>query len=183
MDYSSHSSTYICFLFPSGRASQSKFHSVVEEAAGIDASHNSQVSTVNDALKPMNNQQFSLEHQTSDSYGYSNSKMMQSLYNHDPQPQPQPQHSLFTNPSMAYSYNSSNQVSPTWPKVSPFLKPSMPKQHLSGFHFSINTTSSSSSPFWNASALHDVPPDVFASAPNSQYPSQTFEQKPKVMIN
>lgn len=157
-------------------------------------SSGSQGSTV-DAFKPMN-QEFSLDQQTlnsvitstgslsggfpivSSSYGYP-STLIQSLY--ESEPQPQPQNSLFTNPS-SLSYSStanygtcSNEVSPTtWSKVcNSLMKPSMPKQQLSGLHFSNNT------PFWNASAeaLHDVRAGVFASSPQPQYQTQKFEDK------
>ncbi|KAH1208079.1 Transcription factor [Glycine max] len=145
-----------------------------------------QVSTV-DAFKPMN-QEFSLDQQSlnsvvtstdgslsggnfpvvSASYGYP-STLIQSLYEH----QPQPQNSLFTNPSMSYG-TCSNELSPTWSKVSSFLKPSMPKQQLRGLHFSNNTT-----PFWNSSAeaLNDIRAGVFASS-QAQYQTPKFEEKP-----
>ncbi|XP_027332514.1 transcription factor bHLH112-like isoform X2 [Abrus precatorius] len=149
----------------------------------------SQVSTV-DAYKPMN-QEFSLDQQSlnsvtstglsggfpvgSASYGYP-STLIQSLF--DPKPQPQPQNSLFTNPTMSYSSTTnygtcSNEPSPTWSKVSSLLKPSMPKQQLSGLHFSNNT------PFWNASAeaLNDLRAGVFASS-QAQYQTPKFEEKP-----
>ncbi|KAL5157178.1 Transcription factor bHLH123 [Glycine soja] len=145
-----------------------------------------QVSTV-DAFKPMN-QEFSLNQQSlnsvvtstdgslsggnfpvvSASYGYP-STLIQSLYEH----QPQPQNSLFTNPSMSYG-TCSNELSPTWSKVSSFLKPLMPKQQLRGLHFSNNTT-----PFWNSSAeaLNDIRAGVFASS-QAQYQTPKFEEKP-----
>ncbi|KAL5096559.1 hypothetical protein RYX36_000886 [Vicia faba] len=76
-----------------------------------------------------------------DSYGCYPSTLIQSFFDS----QPQPQNSLFTNPS------------------------SMPKQHLSGLHFSNNT------PFWNASAeaLNDIRAGVLASS-QSQYQSHNF---------
>ncbi|KAL2341986.1 hypothetical protein Fmac_009926 [Flemingia macrophylla] len=151
----------------------------------------SQVSTV-DAFKPMN-QEFSLDQQSlnsvvtstgslsgdfpvvSASYGYP-STLIQSLY--EPEPQPQPQNSLFSNPSLSYSSTAnygtcSNELSPTWSKVSSLLKPSMPKQQLSGLHFSNDTT------FWNASAevLNDIRAGVFASS-QPQYQTPKFEEKP-----
>lgn len=153
----------------------------------------SQVSTVN-AFKPMN-QDFSLDQQglnsvvtstgslsgdfpiVSASYGYP-STLIQSLYEPEPEPQPQPQNSLFTNPSMSYSstvnYGTcSNELSPTWSNVSSLLKPSMPKQQLSGLQFSNNTT------FWSASAeaLNDIRAGVFASS-QAQYQTPKFEEKP-----
>ena len=145
-----------------------------------------QVSTI-DAFKPMN-QEFSLDQQSlnsvvtstngslssgnflvfSTSYGCL-STLIQILYEH----QPQPQNSLFTNPSMSYG-TCSNELSPTWSKVSSLLKPSMPKQQLRGLHFSNNTT-----PFWNSSAeaLNDIRAGVFASS-QAQYQTPKFEEKP-----
>ncbi|KAG4949791.1 hypothetical protein JHK84_043223 [Glycine max] len=145
-----------------------------------------QVSTI-DAFKPMN-QEFSLDQQSlnsvvtstdgslsngnflvvSASYGYP-STFIQSLYEH----QPQPQNSIFTNLSMSYG-TCSNELSPTWSKVFSLLKPSMPKQQLSGLHFSNNTT-----PFWNSSAeaLNDIRAGVFASS-QVQYQTPKFEEKP-----
>ncbi|KAK7412240.1 hypothetical protein VNO78_03691 [Psophocarpus tetragonolobus] len=160
----------------------------------------SQVSSV-DSFKPMN-QEFSLDQQSlnsvvtstgslsggfpivSSSYGYP-STLIQSIY--EPEPQPQPPNSLFTNPSMSYSSSTanygtcSNELSPTWSKVSSLLKPSVPKQQLSGLHFSNNT------PFWNASAeaLHDIRAGVFASS-QTQYQTPNFEEKPscpKTLLN
>ncbi|KAG4971570.1 hypothetical protein AAZX31_13G231900 [Glycine max] len=168
----------------------SGFDSVLQEETGIGGG--SQVSTV-DALKPMN-QEFSLDQQSlnsvvtstgslsggfpvvSASYGYP-STLIQSLY--EPEPQPQQQNSLFTNPSMSYSSSSanygicSNELSPTWSKVSSLPKPSMPKQQLSGLHFSNNTA------FWNSSAeaLNDIRAGVFTSS-QAQYQTAKFEEKP-----
>ncbi|KHN06039.1 hypothetical protein glysoja_050131 [Glycine soja] len=50
----------------------------------------------------------------------------------------------------------------------------MPKQQLSGLHFSNNTT-----PFWNSSAeaLNDIRAGVFASS-QVQYQTPKFEEKP-----
>ncbi|XP_061368800.1 transcription factor bHLH112 isoform X2 [Gastrolobium bilobum] len=170
---------------------ESNFHSVIQEETGIDTTNNSggiQVSTV-DAFKSMN-QEFSLDQQQnlnsvtstvlsgdfqigSASYGYP-STLIESLYD----PDPQPHDSLFTNPSMSYSSTanygtSSNELSQTWPKVPSLLKPSMPKQQLSGLHFSNNT------PFWNASAeaLNDIRAGVFASS-QPQYHTQNLQEKP-----
>ncbi|KAG4960558.1 hypothetical protein JHK87_037191 [Glycine soja] len=181
---SSTSSNWNQFLLGSG------FDSVLQEETGIGGG--SQVSTV-DALKPMN-QEFSLDQQSlnsvvtstgslsggfpvvSASYGYP-STLIQSLY--EPEPQPQQQNSLFTNPSMSYSSSSanygicSNELSPTWSKVSSLPKPSMPKQQLSGLHFSNNTA------FWNSSAeaLNDIRAGVFTSS-QAQYQTAKFEEKP-----
>ncbi|ESW20274.1 hypothetical protein PHAVU_006G195000 [Phaseolus vulgaris] len=159
-----------------------------------------QDSTV-DAFKSMN-QEFSLDQQSlssvvtstgslsdgfpvvSASYGYP-STLIQSLY--EPEAQPQPQNSLFTNPTMSYSSSTanygtcSNELSPTWSKISSLLKPSTPKQQLSGLHFS-DTTS-----FWNGSAeaLHDIRAGVFASS-QPQYQTPKFEDKsntPNTLLN
>ncbi|KAI4296546.1 hypothetical protein L6164_036495 [Bauhinia variegata] len=176
------------------------FHSLLQEETVMDSSPQAksfsscggaQVSTINDSLKPMN-QEFPLDQQNlssgsstvtfpignSASYGFPSS-LMQSLYEPETHHQQQPQHSLFTNRSMAYSSstgnyvtNSSNDLSPTWSnKVSSLLKP---KQHLSGLHFSNNT------PFWNASAdaFADLRTGVFGSS-QPQYNHQTpkFDEK------
>ncbi|KAJ1434833.1 Myc-type, basic helix-loop-helix [Sesbania bispinosa] len=193
---SSNSSNWNQSLF--GRP-ESNFHSVLQEETVIDSSNNSQiqkdwspknfssaggsqVSTI-DGFKPMN-QEFSVDEQslncvTSSTGGFPNSYGYPStlIYEADPQPQ----NSLFTNPSaMSYSSTptvygtSSNELSPTWSKVSTSLmKPSMPKQQLSGLHFSNNT------PFWNASAeaLHDIRAGVFASSSQGQYQTPNFEEK------
>ncbi|TKY71591.1 dimerization protein [Spatholobus suberectus] len=186
------------------------FHSVLQEETAsqiqkdwspknFSSAGGSQVSTI-DAFKPMN-QEFSLDQQSlnsvvtstgslsggfpivSASYGYP-STLIQSLY--DPEPQAQPQNSLFTNPSMSYASTAnygtcSNELSPTWSKVSSLLKPSMPKQQPSGLHFSNNTT------FWNASteALNDIRAGVFASS-QGQYQTPKFEEKancPNTLLN
>ncbi|XP_028788703.1 transcription factor bHLH112 [Neltuma alba] len=153
---------------------ESNFESVLEEEGGVDSS--------NSEMKTMN-QEFALDHRqqnlSSASYGYGLCDEHNPL--HHFQPQPQPEGSLFTNPSLAYSYSSANQASPSWSKASDhFLNPSMPKQQLGGFHFS-NDNDNNNSPFWNNSsadhrALDDVPAPqvIFASSPQSQ----TFEHKP-----
>ncbi|XP_047155538.1 transcription factor bHLH112-like isoform X1 [Vigna umbellata] len=176
----------------------SDFHSVLQGETGMDgdlpknfSSAGGQGSTV-DAFKSMN-QEFSLDQQSlnsvvtstgslsggfpvvSASYGYP-STLIQGLY--DPEPQPQPQNSLFTNPPMSYSSSTanygtcSNELSPTWSKISSLLKPSTPKQQLSGLHFSNDTS------FWNGSAeaLHDIRAGVFASS-QAQYQTPKFEEK------
>lgn len=105
------------------------------------------------------------------SYGYP-STLVQSLFDPDPQP---PQ-SLFDNRSMSYSSTAnygtnSNELSPSWPKLSPFL----PKQQPGGLHFS------NKAPFWNASsaALTDnIRPGLLPSS-QSQFLGLTFEEKPK----
>lgn len=164
------------------------------EETGLDSSghHNPQVSSVDANFKAMN-QDFGLDQQGlnsvitssgnlsgglipingSGSYGYP-SNLVQSLYDSQPQPQ---NSSLFTNPSMSFS--SSNELSPTFSSI---LKPAMPKQQLSGLHFSNST------PFWNASAeaLHDIRAGVFASS-QTQYQTASFEEKkqnpPSALLN
>ncbi|XVE87877.1 hypothetical protein DITRI_Ditri19aG0023800 [Diplodiscus trichospermus] len=90
------------------------------------------------------------------SYGYP-STLLQGLFEPDPQPQ---QQSLFNNRSInhmsaataTYGANA-NEFPPSWPKPTPFTRPSLPKdQQPSSLHFSNN------SPFWNASAtgINDV---------------------------
>ncbi|CAL5183332.1 unnamed protein product [Lathyrus oleraceus] len=101
-------------------------------------------------------QEFCMDHQSLssypigsvDSYGCYPSSLIQSLFDS----QPQPQNSLFTNPS-SMSYSSS-----------------MPKQQLSGLHFSNNT------PFWNASAeaLNDIRAGVLASSQSQYHQSPSF---------
>lgn len=101
-------------------------------------------------------QEFCMDHQSLssypigsvDSYGCYPSSLIQSLFDS----QPQPQNSLFTNAS-SMSYSSS-----------------MPKQQLSGLHFSNNT------PFWNASAeaLNDIRAGVLASSQSQYHQSPNF---------
>lgn len=113
----------------------------------------------------------------SPSYGYP-STLIQSLFD----PDPQPQQSLFNNRTINYSsppnYGTTlNELSPCWPKLAPFLKPSLPKQQqqpaCGGLHFSNNT------PFWNASAtaLNDIRPS-FLPSPQPQFLVPTFDEKP-----
>lgn len=108
------------------------------------------------------------------SYGYP-STLLQSLYD----PDPQPQQYLFDNRPMNYSstanYRTSlNELSPSWPKYSPYMKPTLPKQQPSShLHFTNNT------PFWNASAaaLNDIRASFFPTS-QSQFLTPTFEEKP-----
>ncbi|KAJ9129072.1 hypothetical protein P3X46_033835 [Hevea brasiliensis] len=110
------------------------------------------------------------------SYGYP-SALIQSLFD----PDPQPQQSLFNNRNMNYSSPSNygnilNELSPSWPKLAPFLKPSLPKQQqlpAGGLHFSNNT------PFWNASAtaLNDIGASFIPSS-QPQFLVPTFDEKP-----
>jgi len=153
-----------------------------------------------DNFKPLN-QEFSVDYQSLSplsstglssnrdfaigSASYDNPSTLQSLYDPDPHPQ-FPQHSLFTNRPMSYSSKASygtpcTELTPTWSKVSTFLKPTtIAKQHPIGLHFSNNT------PFWNASAdaLNDIRVGTFASS-QSQY--QTFDQEkpncPSTILN
>lgn len=154
---------------------------MLQEETCIDSCNNSQIHQLTnvEAFKPIMEQDFSLDQQNlnsitssttglscgfpigsdGNSYGYpSNSTLIQNLL-YDPDSQPQPQNSLYTNHSMLSP--------PTWSKVS-----SMPKQQLSGLHFSNNT------PFWNASAesLNDTRAGVLAS-PQTQYQSTNFQDK------
>lgn len=171
-------SIFFCSNCNSGRT-DSNFHSVLQEETCIDSCNNSQIQQLTnvEAFKPIMEQDFSLDQQNlnsitsstglscgfpigsdGNSYGYpSNSTLIQNLL-YDPDSQPQPQNSLYTNPSM---------LQPTWSKVS-----SMPKQQLSGLHFSNNT------PFWNASAesLNDIRAGVLTS-PQAQYQSTNFQEK------
>lgn len=113
---------------------------------------------------------------SSASYGYP-SALLQGLYD----PDPQPQQYLFDNrgainnySSMANYRTSLNELSPSWPKDSPYMKPSLPKQQpTTHLHFTNNT------PFWNASAaaLHDIRASFFPSS-QSQFLTPTFEEKP-----
>ncbi|EEF43978.1 transcription factor, putative [Ricinus communis] len=157
------------------------------------------------------NQDFSLDHQqqqrlnhpttcqnlstsfpmgsSSASYGYP-ATVIQGLYEPDPQPQPQQQQqqqSLFSERTMNYASPSNygtilNELSPSWSKLAPYIRPSLPKQQQQpaaggGLHFSNNT------PFWNpsgsATALNDIKAS-FVQSNNSQpqYLMPTFEEKP-----
>ncbi|KAG8635283.1 hypothetical protein MANES_16G015400v8 [Manihot esculenta] len=112
------------------------------------------------------------------SYGYP-STLIQNLFDSDPQPQ----QSLFNNRTINCSSTSNygtifNEPSPTWPKLAPFLEPSLPKQQppppqpAGGLHFSNNT------PFWNSSAtaINDIRPS-FVSSSQPQFLVPTFEEK------
>ncbi|XP_022724308.1 transcription factor bHLH112-like [Durio zibethinus] len=109
------------------------------------------------------------------SYGYP-STLLHSLFEPDPQPQ---QQSLFNNRSINYMSSTApyranaNELSPSWPKLAPFIRPSLPKQQPSSIHFSNNT------PFWNASSTggNDVKAG-FLPSPQSQFLVQTYEKKP-----
>ncbi|KDP20840.1 hypothetical protein JCGZ_21311 [Jatropha curcas] len=143
------------------------------------------------AFKTINNQDFSLNSSGnsttttcqdlsggfpmgSASYGYP-STLIQSLFDSDPQPQ----QSLFNNRTINYSCPPNhgsilNELSPSWPKLAPFLKASLPKQQLaSGLHFSNNA------PFWNATAtaLTDIKAS-FVTSSQPQYLLPAFEEKP-----
>ncbi|KAK7302648.1 hypothetical protein RJT34_13541 [Clitoria ternatea] len=201
MGFGMSSSTSSNWINESLLRAENSFHSVLQEDSCNNSQIHSQVSTAVDAFKSMNQEFSSLDQQSlnsvvtssglsgsfpdgsANSYGYP-STLIQSLYEPDEpqQQQQQPQNSsLFTNPSLSYSSSTtnyvtcSNEVSPTWSKVSSLLKPSMAKQQqeASGLHFSNNTT-----PFWNASveALNDIRAGVFASS-QAQYQTQKFEDK------
>ncbi|KAL2467212.1 Transcription factor bHLH [Abeliophyllum distichum] len=88
---------------------------------------------------------------TSDSY---TSSFLQTLFDADSD---QPQQSLLDTPAMATNYPmKSNEFLPTSPKLSPLLKPSLPKQQpVSHLQFSNN------SPF--SGALNDIRPSLFPS--------------------
>ncbi|XP_057961644.1 transcription factor bHLH123-like [Malania oleifera] len=169
----------------------------------IQISSGSEESTIN-SFKPLNIQGFSLDQQqlnpasnsTNDcaatcqglstgfsmgsaSYVYPSTLMLQNLI----EPEPQPQQSLFDNRSMGYpsmaNYRAdTNELIPTWPKSSSFLKPSLPKLQPSGhLHFSNNAT------YWNASAATAT--DVRAShsffpPSQPQFLAPTFEEKPSL---
>ncbi|XVF25938.1 hypothetical protein REPUB_Repub13aG0257000 [Reevesia pubescens] len=113
------------------------------------------------------------------SYGYP-STLLQSLFEPDiPQSQ---QQSLFNNnrsinymssATATYGANANDQLSPSWPKPAPLLRPSLPKQQPNSLHFSNNT------PFWNASATGITDAKAgFLPSPKSQFHVQTLEEKP-----
>ncbi|KAJ7946876.1 putative Transcription factor [Quillaja saponaria] len=146
------------------------------------SSSGGQVSSI-DGLKAPMNQEFSNGISTSTcqglssafSYGYP-STLINSLF--DIPAAPPPEVSVFNNQSMSYSPTTNygtekNESSPTWSKLSPFIKPSMPKQQPSGLHFSNNT------PFWNpsasASALNGIRAGI-SNSPQAQYIGSTFEK-------
>lgn len=82
------------------------------------------------------------------------------------EPDPQPQQSLFNNRTTSGYGSSLNELSHNWPKLSPLLKPSLPKQQPNSLHFCNNT------PFWNASA------NSFLSSSQPQVLLPSFEEKP-----
>ncbi|KAJ4849576.1 hypothetical protein Tsubulata_035849 [Turnera subulata] len=113
------------------------------------------------------------------SYGYP-STLIQSLFEHNPpQPQQQQQQPLFNNRSMNYqlpttNYAASlNQLSTSWSKTSPLVKPSLLKQQPSTLQFSNNAA------FWNPSStgMNDIRGSVMPSS-QSQYLVPSFEEKP-----
>ncbi|XVE51215.1 hypothetical protein DITRI_Ditri02bG0021900 [Diplodiscus trichospermus] len=112
------------------------------------------------------------------SYGYP-STLLQSLF--EPEvPQPQ-QQSLFNQRSINYMSGATatyggangNELSPSWPKLAPVMRPSLPKQQPGSLQFSNNT------PFWNATAtgVNDVKAG-FLPSPQSPFLVQTFDEKP-----
>ncbi|KAJ8761642.1 hypothetical protein K2173_004418 [Erythroxylum novogranatense] len=108
---------------------------------------------------------------SSASYGYPSS-LIQSLF----EPGAPPPQQLFDNQSMNYAnYGSNlNELAPSWTKISPFMKPSLPKQEYShGLQVSSNT------PFWNASttSIADIGATLIASS-NPQFLMPTLEDNP-----
>ncbi|KAL9392643.1 hypothetical protein Peur_016563 [Populus x canadensis] len=119
---------------------------------------------------------FSME--PSASYGYP-STLIQSLF--EPEyPQPQQAQSLFNNRFMNYlsptapnyGTNMTELSSPSWPKVSPLIKSSLPKQQPSTLHFTNNTH------YWNASptGINDIRANLLPSS-QSQFLLPAFEEK------
>ncbi|KAJ6364060.1 hypothetical protein OIU76_029071 [Salix suchowensis] len=120
---------------------------------------------------------FSME--PSASYGYP-STLIQSFF--DPEnPQLQQAQSLFSNQIMNYlspaatNYGTSSMAelsSPSWPKVSPLIKSSFPKQQPNSLHFTNNT------PYWNASptGINDIRANLLPPS-QSQFLVPDFEEK------
>ncbi|CAK7350811.1 unnamed protein product [Dovyalis caffra] len=121
---------------------------------------------------------FSME-PSATNYGYP-STLIQSLFEsgHPQQQQVQP---LFNHRSMNYlsptapnyGTNMNELSSPSWPKVSPMIKSSLPKQQPSRMHFTNNT------PYWNASptGVNDIRASFLPSS-QSQFLLPTFEETP-----
>ncbi|GMY31572.1 transcription factor bHLH123-like [Fagus crenata] len=95
----------------------------------------------------------------------------------------QPQQPSFENRSMSFPFPpnygvNSNELLPSWSKVPQFLKNSPPKQPVphNQLHFSNNAA------FWNASeaAMKDVRSGFFPLM-QPQFPTQSFEEKPKTI--
>ncbi|KAE8696760.1 bHLH114 protein [Hibiscus syriacus] len=114
------------------------------------------------------------------SYGYT-STLLQTLFQSDPQSQ---QQSVFNNnrsinymsAAATYGANCGTESSPSWPKLVPLLRPSLPKQPpKSSLHFTNNNT-----PFWNASAagVNDVKAGFLPSRLQSEFLLQSLEEKP-----
>ncbi|KAB5560500.1 hypothetical protein DKX38_005457 [Salix brachista] len=119
---------------------------------------------------------FSME--PSASYGYP-STLIQSFF--DPEnPQLQQAQSLFSNQIMNYlsptapnyGTNMAELSSPSWPKVSPLIKSSFPKQQPNSLHFTNNT------PYWNASptGINDIRANLLPPS-QSQFLVPDFEEK------
>ncbi|KAE8656541.1 bHLH114 protein [Hibiscus syriacus] len=114
------------------------------------------------------------------SYGYT-STLSQTLFQSDPQTQ---QQSLFHN-NRSINYMSAaatdgticgTESSPSWPKLAPLLRSSLPKQPpKSILHFTKNNA-----PFWNASAagVNDVKAGFLPSRLQSEFLLQSLEKKP-----
>lgn len=96
------------------------------------------------------------------------STLLQGLFDSNPHPQ----QAIFDNRSI--NYLNSNEISPSWPKLSQFLDPSTAKQQPSNqLQFSNNA------PFWNASAasMTNVRSNFYP-FPQTQFFAQNFEEKP-----
>ncbi|GMI91494.1 hypothetical protein like AT1G61660 [Hibiscus trionum] len=111
------------------------------------------------------------------SYGYSTT-LLQTLFQSDPQTQSQ-QQSLFNN-NRSINYMSAaatyaTESSPSWPKLAPLSRSSLPKQLPNS---SLNFTNNA--PFWNASAtgVNDVKAGFLPSRLQSEFLLQTYEEKP-----
>ncbi|KAK8678282.1 hypothetical protein V6N13_143787 [Hibiscus sabdariffa] len=120
------------------------------------------------------------------SYGYP-STLLQTLLKSDPQPQTQSQQQSLFNNNRSFNYisaaaatyggNNVTESSPSWPKLAPLLRSSLPKQQPNSslaLHFTNNA------PLWNASAtgVNDVENCFFPSQMQSEFLLQTFEEKP-----
>ncbi|XP_050214837.1 transcription factor bHLH112-like isoform X2 [Mercurialis annua] len=118
------------------------------------------------------NQDFALDHhQQQQQQSYSMGSSSAAAYGYhlfEPEPELQQQSNFNGRTNMSYSSNYGtilNELSPSWPKIAPFLKPSLTKQQSGGMQFSnINT------PFWNSSSptvVNDIRPS-FLHSNNSQ---------------
>ncbi|XP_077243368.1 transcription factor bHLH123-like [Tasmannia lanceolata] len=136
----------------------------------LNSGNNSGNCTVSCQDLPQNNYSMNLG-----SYGFP-STLLQGLFEPDLQSPQTPYENQSTNYPVTYraNYPSSNEFSPSWPKIPQFLKNSPPKQQPSNqLNFSNNAA------FWNASvsSLNDVRSNFFPSS-TAQFVTQTFEEKP-----